>query len=122
MARPAMAMRGFGALQEQVTKVAAADRRNRFMMMILTNDSRFFSKPPEGLRESGEGAGPARDPRTAGSALGNMRAVRKLVIVMSALAAFVLNGTLGSRARAQGSQRPIAEPHIYQEAPVPDRL
>jgi predicted TIM-barrel fold metal-dependent hydrolase len=42
-----------------------------------------------------------------------MRAVRKLVIATPALAALVLSGTLGSMARAPGSQRPIADPHIH---------
>lgn len=42
-----------------------------------------------------------------------MRGVRKLVIATPALVAFVLCGTLASMARAQGSQRPIADTHIH---------
>jgi L-fuconolactonase len=42
-----------------------------------------------------------------------MRAVRTPVIGAPALAAFVLCGTLGAMAHAQGSQRPIADTHIH---------
>src|SRR5205809_2493573 len=39
--------------------------------------------------------------------------MQKLAIAAPALAAFVLSGTLGSMARAPGSQRPIADTHIH---------